>query len=93
MSPSIQVWINKSPSPKYIFPSPISPRNSSRRQSHDNGIWISDVNSDFFCLYRKAYIRVNMTKPSSVYNVLAMVNTILSKNIKVHTDNKGPNTK
>ena len=34
-----------------------------------------------------------MTKPSSVYNVLAMVNTILSKNIKVHTDNKGPNTK
>ena len=36
---------------------------------------------------------VNITKPSSAYNVLAMVNTILSKNIKFYTDNKDPNTK
>ena len=34
-----------------------------------------------------------MTKPSCAYNVLAMVNNILSKNIKNHTDNKDPNTK
>ena len=36
---------------------------------------------------------VNMTKPASAYNVLAMVNNILSKNIEVRTDNKNPNTK
>mgnify|MGYP004176976041 CR=1 FL=1 len=36
---------------------------------------------------------VNMTKPASSHNVLAMVNNILSKNIEVRTDNKNPNTK
>ena len=33
---------------------------------------------------------VNMTKPANAYNVLATVNNIFSKNIKVHTDNKKP---
>ena len=36
---------------------------------------------------------VNMTKPASAHNALAMVNNILSKNIEVRTDNKNPNTK
>ena len=36
---------------------------------------------------------IYMSKPASAYNVLAMVNNIISKNIKVHTDNKNPNTK
>ena len=43
--------------------------------------------------YASSHQSVNMTKPASAYNVLAMVNNIISKNIKVHTDNKNPNTK
>ena len=34
-----------------------------------------------------------MPKLASGYNVLVMVNNIISKNIKVHIDNKNPNTK
>ena len=36
---------------------------------------------------------IYMSKPASAYNVLAMVNNIISKNIQVHTENKNPNTK
>ena len=40
-----------------------------------------------------ASIETPGTLDTSAHNVLAMVNNILSKNIKVHTDNKNPNTK